>query len=262
MSYGRQFVGKWTGTAQLTVKSLALHNTHSTLPASETDGVNSGPESALQILSGTAAPVASTAAAHQVVTASNFSMAWLSTITGEWPRSMAPPPYGCFPKGQRSYALCVTQIQPCSCHQDAGDWADNGLPKEVMDSPSLEVFRARLDGALGSQSCWVETSLQQGGESWMIFKVPSNLRDSLILWMAWTSVPRKVVRRCWVWKLLHICYSRLFPVLYVLHEPFSTLRSEHPSSRQDAGLPCRSITWPHVSVSRPLFHPYSYFHHW
>jgi len=26
----------------------------------------------------------------------------------------------------------------------------NGLPREVVDAPSLEVLKARLDGALGS----------------------------------------------------------------------------------------------------------------
>ena len=26
----------------------------------------------------------------------------------------------------------------------------NGLPRQVVDAPSLEVFKARLDGALGS----------------------------------------------------------------------------------------------------------------
>jgi len=26
----------------------------------------------------------------------------------------------------------------------------NGLPREAADAPSLEVFKARLDGALGS----------------------------------------------------------------------------------------------------------------
>ena len=31
------------------------------------------------------------------------------------------------------------------------------LPKEVVDAPSLEVFRARLDGALGSLIWWEAT---------------------------------------------------------------------------------------------------------
>ena len=29
----------------------------------------------------------------------------------------------------------------------------NRLPREVVDAPSLEVFKARLDGALGSLVC-------------------------------------------------------------------------------------------------------------
>ena len=31
------------------------------------------------------------------------------------------------------------------------------LPKEVVDAPSLETFRARLDVALGSLVWWLET---------------------------------------------------------------------------------------------------------
>jgi len=31
------------------------------------------------------------------------------------------------------------------------------LPKEVMDAPSLQVFKARLDEALGSLVCWSVT---------------------------------------------------------------------------------------------------------
>ena len=34
-------------------------------------------------------------------------------------------------------------------HTEGGD-ALNRLPREVVDAPSLEVFKARLDGALGS----------------------------------------------------------------------------------------------------------------
>ena len=31
----------------------------------------------------------------------------------------------------------------------------NGLPKEAVDAPSLEAFKARLDGALGSLVWWL-----------------------------------------------------------------------------------------------------------
>ena len=33
----------------------------------------------------------------------------------------------------------------------------NRLPKEVVDVPSLEAFKARLDVALGSLGCWLAT---------------------------------------------------------------------------------------------------------
>jgi len=33
----------------------------------------------------------------------------------------------------------------------------NGLPKEVVDAPSLEAFKARLDVALGSLVWWSAT---------------------------------------------------------------------------------------------------------
>ena len=36
----------------------------------------------------------------------------------------------------------------------------NRLPREVVDAPSLEVFKARLDGALGSL---VPVSIECGG---------------------------------------------------------------------------------------------------
>ena len=33
----------------------------------------------------------------------------------------------------------------------------NRLPKEVVDAPSLQAFKARLDVALGSLVCWLVT---------------------------------------------------------------------------------------------------------
>jgi len=39
----------------------------------------------------------------------------------------------------------------------------NRLPKEVVDAPFLEAFKARLDVALGSLVCWLETLNTAGG---------------------------------------------------------------------------------------------------
>jgi len=40
---------------------------------------------------------------------------------------------------------------------------DSVLPKEVVDAPSLEAFKARLDVALGSLVCWLVTLHIAGG---------------------------------------------------------------------------------------------------
>ena len=37
------------------------------------------------------------------------------------------------------------------------------LPKEVVDAPSLDAFKARLDVALGSLGCWLATLHIAGG---------------------------------------------------------------------------------------------------
>ena len=39
----------------------------------------------------------------------------------------------------------------------------NRLPKEAMDAPSLEAFKARLDVALGSLVWWLATLHIAGG---------------------------------------------------------------------------------------------------
>ena len=39
----------------------------------------------------------------------------------------------------------------------------NGLPKEVVDAPSLEAFKARLDEALGSLVQWLANLPVAGG---------------------------------------------------------------------------------------------------
>jgi len=37
------------------------------------------------------------------------------------------------------------------------------LPKEAVDAPSLEAFKARLDVALGSLVCWLASLHVAGG---------------------------------------------------------------------------------------------------
>jgi len=50
------------------------------------------------------------------------------------------------------------------------------LSKEVVDAPSLEMLKSRLDGALGSLIWWVATSPPE-----MIFKVSPNLSLSMMI---------------------------------------------------------------------------------
>ena len=57
----------------------------------------------------------------------------------------------------------------------------NRLPKEVVDAPSLEAFKARLDVALGSLVCWLATLHTAGGWNWMSIVLPSNPGHSVLL---------------------------------------------------------------------------------
>ena len=54
------------------------------------------------------------------------------------------------------------------------------LPREVVESPSLEIFKTRLDTVLCSL-LWV-TLLRQGGWTGWPTEVPSNPCHSVILW--------------------------------------------------------------------------------
>ena len=47
-------------------------------------------------------------------------------------------------------------------HPEGGD-ALNRLPKEAVDAPSLQAFKARLDVALGSLVQWLATLNIAGG---------------------------------------------------------------------------------------------------
>ena len=54
------------------------------------------------------------------------------------------------------------------------------MPKEVVDAPSLEAFKARLGVALGSLVCWLETLHIAGGWNSMIIVVLFNSGHSMI----------------------------------------------------------------------------------
>ena len=57
----------------------------------------------------------------------------------------------------------------------------NRLPKEVVDAPLLEAFKARLDVALGSLVWWSVTLHIAGGLKPDDFEVLSNSGHSMIL---------------------------------------------------------------------------------
>ena len=61
-----------------------------------------------------------------------------------------------------SLALCQISMDMDICHPEGGD-ALNRLPKEAVGTPSLQVFKARLDVALGSLVCWLATLHIAGG---------------------------------------------------------------------------------------------------
>ena len=57
----------------------------------------------------------------------------------------------------------------------------NRLPKEAVDAPSLQAFKARLDVALGSLGCWWATPHIAGGWNWMSTVVLFNPGHPMIL---------------------------------------------------------------------------------
>ena len=52
-------------------------------------------------------------------------------------------------------------IRKFFAQREVAHW--NGLLREVVDAPSLEAFKARLDVALGSLVCWLATLHIAGG---------------------------------------------------------------------------------------------------
>ena len=58
----------------------------------------------------------------------------------------------------------------------------NKLPREAVDAPSVEAFKARLDGALGQPHLLVAALPIAKGWNWVGFKVPFNPSYSVILY--------------------------------------------------------------------------------
>lgn len=57
------------------------------------------------------------------------------------------------------------------------------VPREAVDAPCLEVFKAQLDGASANLIWWVASLPTAGGWSWGSFEVPSNPSLSVLLWL-------------------------------------------------------------------------------
>ena len=55
------------------------------------------------------------------------------------------------------------------------------MPKEAVDAPSLQAFKARLDVALGSLVCWLATLHIAGGWNGMSIVVLFNSVHSMTL---------------------------------------------------------------------------------
>ena len=81
--------------------------------------------------------------------------------------------------------MLLLALQAGSLHRvfppEGGD-ALNRLPKEAVDAPSLQAFKARLDVALGSLGCWLATLHIAGGWNWMGTVGLCNPGRSMSLW--------------------------------------------------------------------------------
>jgi len=78
-----------------------------------------------------------------------------------------------------SFLVLVLSPSPPCTQRVVMHW--NRLPKEAVDAPSLQAFKARLDVALDSLGCWLETLHIAGGWNSVSTVVLFNPGHSVIL---------------------------------------------------------------------------------
>ena len=76
-----------------------------------------------------------------------------------------------------------------------GGDALNRLPKEAVDAPSLQAFKARLDVAVGSLGCWLATLHIAGGWNWMVIVVLFNPGHSMLLCFSSLQLRKPLIER-------------------------------------------------------------------
>jgi len=65
--------------------------------------------------------------------------------------------------GLEAAMACCDSSMRTARHTEQGPAGWNRLPKEIVDAPSLEAFKARLDVALGSLGWWLVALHIAGG---------------------------------------------------------------------------------------------------
>lgn len=75
---------------------------------------------------------------------------------------------------------------------DTGGKALAWTAQRPVGAPPLEVFEARLDGALGILSWWLATGPMHRGWNEMIFNAPSNPSCSMTLWFYDSNIIKAV----------------------------------------------------------------------